>query len=45
MRQSLLTLFLLIILPFPALARPIAAGRNFAVFFSNDVRGKIEPCG
>lgn len=45
MRQILFLLFFFFILPFPALAGPSPGGRNFTVFFSNDVQGKIEPCG
>lgn len=45
MRITLFSLFLLFVLPFSGMAHATPAGRDFGVFFSNDVQGKIEPCG
>lgn len=28
-----------------ATASPVASGREFMIFYANDVRGEIDPCG
>ena len=45
MRQAFIFLILLLVLPLPGKAGAATAGLDFAVFFSNDLQGKTEPCG
>lgn len=45
MRTALFFLLFLFLLPFPIRAQTSTAGRDIAVFFSNDIHGKTEPCG
>jgi len=45
MRKAIFFFFFLFILPFPASGQPASKAHDFTVFFSNDVHGKIEPCG
>lgn len=43
-RAAIVILFIILQLPLPAVAAPLAA-KQFLILYSNSVNGEIEPCG